>query len=105
VEMVRLGDPDLSLKGQAEVFADEEAAQEWFSENDVEGSPSIDKIRDRPILYAAALEVHGDSFDFSGFDVVLMFECLYYLSPEDQARVLSKMRTPLIISALIIGAS
>jgi hypothetical protein len=44
-------------------------------------------------------------FDFSGFDVVLMFECLYYLTPEDQACVLSKIRTPLIISAPIIGAN
>jgi hypothetical protein len=34
-----------------------------------------------------------------------MFECLYYLTPEDQDRVLSKIRTPLIISAPIIGAN
>jgi len=42
-------------------------------------------------------------FDYSNFDLVTMLECLYYLSEADQHRVLSKIKTPLIISAPIIG--
>lgn len=42
-------------------------------------------------------------FDYRDFDIVVMLECLYYLSEDDQKRVLSKINSPLIISAPIIG--
>ena len=66
-----------------------------ISKNAINRTPKIEN--------ASFLAASMTDFDYSNFDLVTMLECLYYLSEADQHRVLSKIKTPLIISAPIIG--